>query len=75
MIRPRVPARACGSIGARMPAASSIRNAATNAATPNVAKDARRRQLERGQNSIDRLPLTTGYSSSPSFTSARVSPK
>ena len=49
-------------------------NAATNAATPNVAKDARR-HLERGQNSIDRLPMTTGYDSSPSLTSARVSPK
>ena len=48
---------------------------AVPAGGPNVAKDARRPQLERGQNSIDRLPMTTGYSSSPSFTSARVSPK
>jgi hypothetical protein len=31
--------------------------------------------FERGQNSIDRLPVTTGYNSSLSFTSARASPK
>lgn len=74
MIRPCVPGKLVARLALRAGCLLDP-DAATNAATPNVAKDARRRQLERGQNSIDRLPMTTGYSSSPSFTSARVSPK